>query len=63
MHRYLFKLDTLGNVSRELARIYRKARPGLLDDNDASKLVHFLSTVTRIIADSNSEARVPQSDR
>ena len=58
VRRYRCKLDTVGNVSRELARIYREARSGLLDVGDASKLAHVLSTVARIMADSELEARV-----
>lgn len=58
VRRYRCKLDTVGNVSRELARIYREARSGLLDVGDASKLAHVLSTVARIMADSDLEARI-----
>ena len=56
--RYRAKLETVGNVSRELSRIYREARSGLIDTSDASKLAHILSIIGRIIEASDLEARI-----
>jgi len=45
-------------VNRELQRVYRECRSGLLDTSDASKLAHVLSIIARIHETSDLEARL-----
>lgn len=58
VRRYRAKLDTVGNVSKELAKLYREARSGIIDVSDASKLANILAIMSRIIADSDLEQRI-----
>lgn len=52
------KLNTVGDVSHELGRLYREARAGKLDVSECSKLANVLSIAARIISDSELEARI-----
>jgi len=56
--RYRCKLDTLQDVRREMAKVYREARSGLLDTQDATKLTWVMQAVGRVIEGSDLEARV-----
>ena len=56
--RYRAKLDTVGSVSSELARIYREARSGLLPVDHASKYANVLSIIARILETTDLEARL-----
>lgn len=58
VRRYRAKLDNVGNVSRELARIYREARSGTLPVDHASKYANVLSIIARILETSDLEARL-----
>tara|TARA_R110000824_G_scaffold19504_2_gene75403 strand:+ start:5262 stop:5531 length:270 start_codon:yes stop_codon:yes gene_type:complete len=60
VRRYRARLDTVGNVSRELAKLYREARSGKIDISDASKLSNMLAIIGRIIGDSELEARISE---
>lgn len=57
------KLDTIGDVTRELARLYREARGGTLDTADASKLANILALMGRLIEGSDLEARIAAIER
>lgn len=52
------KLATPTDVSRELAKLYREARSGRIDVADASRLANMLSILSRILSDSELEARI-----
>ncbi len=52
------KLQTVGDVSHELAKLYREARSGKIDVADASRLANMLSILSRILSDSELEARL-----
>jgi len=56
--RYRCKLDTLGDVKREMARVYREARSGIVQISDGSKLIYMLGLVGRVIEGSDLEARI-----
>lgn len=52
------KLTNATEVSRELAKLYREARSGRIDVADASRLANMLSILSRILSDSELEARI-----
>ncbi len=54
------KLKTVGDVSREMAKLYREARNGKIDVADASKLANMLSILSRILESSDLEKRVEE---
>jgi hypothetical protein len=56
--RYRCKLDTLQDVRREMAKVYREARSELIDPATASKLVWVLQAVGKVIEGSDLEKRV-----
>lgn len=56
--RYRCRLQSVGDVNRELAKLYREARSNIINVSDASKLANILSTIGRIMADSDLEARI-----
>ncbi len=56
--RYKCKLDTLQDVRREMAKVYREARSGLVDVQDATKLTWCLQAVGKVIEGSDLEKRV-----
>lgn len=56
--RYRCRLQSVGDVNRELAKLYREARSNIINVGDASKLANILSTIGRIMADSDLEARI-----
>lgn len=56
--RYRCKLDTLQDVRREMSKIYREARSGLVDVQDATKLVWCLQAVGKVIEGSDLEKRI-----
>ncbi|OWK28961.1 hypothetical protein SPMU_24870 [Sphingomonas mucosissima] len=56
--RYRAKIDTVGNVSRELSRVYREARSGMISVEHASKYANILSIIARILETSNLEVRL-----
>jgi len=45
-------------VSHELAKLYREARAGKIETADASRLANMLSILSRILSDSELEARI-----
>ncbi len=56
--RYRLKLDTLSDVKREMTKVYKESRSGIIEIVDASKLVWMLSAVGKIIEVSDLEKRV-----
>jgi hypothetical protein len=52
------RLDSIRNVRREAAVIYRAARSGDLDVAEASKLVNILSIIGRLIQGDELEKRI-----
>lgn len=56
--RYRCKLDTLGDVKREMAKVYREARSGIVDVQEATKLTWCLQAVGKVIEGSDLEARI-----
>ncbi len=46
--RYRCKLSSVADANRELQRVYRECRSGLLDVGDGSKLAHILLAIARI---------------
>lgn len=56
--RYRAKLDTLQDVKREMAKLYRESRSGLLDVQEATKLTWMLQAVGKVIESSDLEKRV-----
>lgn len=56
--RYRAKLGTVTDVSRELGRIYREARSGVLPVEHASKYANVLSIIARILETSDLERRL-----
>jgi len=56
--RYRCKLDTLQDVRREMAKVYREARLEVIDPATGSKLVFMLQSIGRVIEGSDLEKRV-----
>ena len=56
--RYRAKLDTISDVKREMTKLYRETRSGLVDVQDATKLTWCLQAVAKLIEVSDLEDRV-----
>ncbi len=56
--RYRAKLDTLSDIKREMAKVYRESRSGLSDTQDSTKQIWMLQAIGKIITDSELEARI-----
>lgn len=56
--RYRAKLDSLQDVKREMAKLYRESRSGVLDVQDATKLTWMLQAVGKVIEGSDLEKRI-----
>lgn len=56
--RYRAKLDTLQDVRSEMAKVYREARSGLIDNQDATKQVWMLQAIGKVIVDYDFEKRI-----
>jgi len=54
------RLDTLGHIRGEMARLYRAARRNELDIQDATRLVYILRTIGEVIVASEIEKRVDE---
>ena len=52
------KLDTLQEVRLEMAKVYREARSGLIDNQDATKQVWMLQAIGKVIVDYDIEKRI-----
>ncbi|MEQ1528209.1 MAG: hypothetical protein HOO92_04570 [Methylococcaceae bacterium] len=58
VQRYRCKLDTMQDVKREMAKVYREARSGVVDVQDATKLTWCLQAVAKVIETSDLEKRI-----
>ncbi|MDP3389078.1 MAG: hypothetical protein Q8Q40_13860 [Methylococcaceae bacterium] len=56
--RYRCKLDTMQDVKREMTKVYREARSGVVDVQDATKLTWCLQAVAKVIETSDLEKRI-----
>ena len=56
--RYRAKLDSLQDVRREMAKVYRESRSGLIDAQDATKQVWMLKAIGEVIAAHEIEKRI-----
>lgn len=52
------KLNTVVDVRKQMATIFRECRSGVLDVSDGSRLVNMLSLIGRIISESDLEKRL-----
>ena len=52
------KLDTAQDLRRELAKVYRECRSGLLESSEATKLTYILIAIQKVIESSDMEARM-----
>jgi hypothetical protein len=57
------KLNTVADVQRELAKLYRLARSKQMDTSEASKLANILMMIARIMETSDLEARLSALER
>ena len=57
------KLNSLGDVRREMATIYREARAGKLDISDAGRLAYVLTGIGKLIEVEQIEQRLNQLER
>ena len=56
-------LETLTDVRREMARVYRGMRHGRIDTQDATRMTYVLSQIAKIIQTAELEARVAAVER
>ena len=56
--RYRCKLDTMQDVKREMAKVYRESRSQQIDPAEATKLVWMLQAVAKVIEGSDFEKRI-----
>lgn len=56
--RYRCQLNSMADIKREMSKVYREARSGIVEISDGSKLVYMLGLVGRVIEGSDLEARV-----
>ena len=52
------KLDTAIDIRKEMAKLYRETRSGLLDIQDSTKLVWILASIAKVIESAELEARM-----
>lgn len=57
------RLQSVGDVADELAKLYREARSKRLDVADASRLANMLSILSRILETSELEKRVAELEQ
>ena len=56
-------LESLTDVRREMARVYRHMRHGRIDTQDATRMTYVLSQIAKIIQTAELEARVAAVER
>ena len=56
--RYRCKLDTMQDVRREMAKVYRESRSEVIDPAIGTKLVFMLQSIGRVIEGSDLEKRI-----
>ena len=57
------QLDTLRRVRLEMVRIYREARQGNLESQEATRLVFILQSIARLIEGGDFEERLGEIER
>ena len=58
--RYRAKLDTKSDIKKEMSRVYRETRSGLIDSQDATKQVWILQAISKEI---DVEPATPPEDK
>ena len=61
--RYRCELDTAQDVKKELSKLYREARSGLVATGDATKLGWLLGEIRKTIETSDIEQRIEQLEQ
>ena len=61
--RLRIKLTSANDVRKELGRLYREARAGRVETQDASRLANMLSIMGRLIEGSDLESRVEAMEK
>lgn len=61
--RLRLRLNTVDDVKKELARLYRDARAGQLETHDASRMANMLAILGRIIEGADIEERMEALER
>ena len=56
--RYRVKLDTLSDIKREMAKVYRECRSNLIDAQTGTKLSWMLQGIAKVIESSDLEQRI-----
>lgn len=56
--RYRCQLDTVSDVKREMAKVYRECRSNLIDAQTGTKLTWMLSELKKTIVDNELEQRI-----
>ena len=56
--RYRCKLDTMQDVRREMAKVYRESRSEVVEVVDGTKLVWMLQAIGKVIESSDLEKRI-----
>jgi hypothetical protein len=56
--RYRCQLDTMSDVKREMAKIYRECRSEILDAQTGTKLTWMLQGIAKVIETSDLEKRI-----
>lgn len=57
------KLSELEDVRREMARVYREARGGMIDSSEAGRLAYILTGISKLIEATEIEKRLLQMER
>jgi hypothetical protein len=52
------KLDTLTRVRRQMTRLYKEARTGTLETQEATRLCFLLVSIAKLIESSDLERRI-----
>lgn len=56
--RYRCQLDTMNDVKREMAKVYRECRSEILDPQTGTKLTWMLQGIAKVIETSELEKRI-----
>ena len=56
--RYRCELDTVSDVKREMAKVYRECRSNLIDAQTGTKLSWMLQGIAKVIESSDLEQRI-----
>jgi hypothetical protein len=57
------KLNSLEDVRREMASVYREARAGIIDTSEAGRFAYILSGIGKLIDATDTEKRLEQMER